>query len=57
MAWTERDIPDLTGLTTNAWLATVGTDSTQVSHDDVLAALDAARDEPAMRPGHSTEER
>jgi len=57
MAWTERDIPDLTGRTTDAWLATLGTDSAQVSHDDVLAALDAVRDEPEVGPGRPTGER
>jgi hypothetical protein len=57
MAWTERDIPDLSGRTTDAWLASLDTDSAHVSHDDVLAALDAARDEPETRPGRSTEER
>jgi hypothetical protein len=57
MAWTERDIPDPTGRTTDAWLATLGTESAHVSHDDVLAALDAARDEPEMRPGRPTGKR
>ncbi len=57
MAWTERDIPDLTGRTTDAWLATLDAGSSQVSHDDALAALDAARGEPGMRPGRPTEER
>ena len=57
MPWTERDIPDLTGRATDAWLATLGTESAQVSHDDVLAALDAVRDEPEMRPGRRTEKR
>jgi hypothetical protein len=56
MPWTERDIPDQTGRATDAWLATLGTESAQVSHDDVLAALDAVRDEPEMRPGRLTEE-
>jgi hypothetical protein len=51
MAWTERDIPDLSGRTTDAWLATLGTDSAHVSHDDVLAALDAAREERETRHG------
>jgi hypothetical protein len=51
MAWTERNIPDLTGPATDAWLATLGTDSAHVPHDDVLAALDAARDEPTTRHG------
>ena len=60
MAWTERDVPDLTGRTavvTGAWLATLGTDAAQVSHDDAIAALDAVRDEPEMRPGRRTEKR
>ena len=57
MAWTERDIPDLSGQTTDAWLATLGTDSAHVPHDDVLAALDAARDEPETRLGRPAEER
>ena len=57
MAWTERDVPDPTGRATDAWSATLGTDSAQVSHDDALAALDAVRDEPEMRPGRPTEER
>lgn len=30
----------------DAWLATLDTEAAHVSHDDVLAALDAARDEP-----------
>ena len=57
MAWTQRDIPDLTGRATDAWLATLDTDSAHVSHNDVLAALDAARDEPEMRPGRGAEKR
>jgi hypothetical protein len=57
MAWTERDIPDLTSRATDAWLATLGTDSAQVSHDAVLAALDAVRDEPEVRPGRPAGER
>jgi hypothetical protein len=57
MAWTERDIPDLTGRATDAWLTTLGTDAGHVSHDDVLAALDAARDEPEVRPGRPAGER
>ena len=51
MARTERDIPDPTARTTDAWLSTLGTDSAHVLHDDVLAALDAARDEPGTRHG------
>jgi hypothetical protein len=57
MAWTERDIPDLTGGATDAWLATLGTGGAHVPHDDVLAALDAARDEPEVHPGRSTDKR
>ncbi len=57
MAWTERDIPDPIARTTDAWLASLGTDSAPVSHDDVLAALDAARDESGTRPGRPTEQR
>ncbi len=57
MARTERDIPDPIARTTDAWPASLDTDSAHVSYEDVLAALDAARDEPEMRPGHSTEER
>ncbi len=54
MASTERDIPDLDGRATDAWLATLGTDSAQISHDDALAALDAVREEPTTRwPGPS----
>ena len=59
MAWTERDIPDLTGGTTDAWLATLGTDAAHVPHDAVLAALDATRGRVADARGHvgrSTEE-
>ena len=57
MAWTERDVPDPTGRATDAWLATLGTDSAQVSHDDALAALDTVRDEPETRPGRPAWER
>jgi hypothetical protein len=57
MPWTERDIPDLTGRTADAWLATLGTESAQVSHDDALAALDAARDEREVGAGRRTGER
>jgi hypothetical protein len=53
MAWTERDIPDPIARTTDAWLASLGTDSAPVSHDDVLAA----RDESGTRPGRPTEQR
>ena len=56
MAWTERDIPDGSDRMTDAWLATLGTESADASHEDVLAALDAVRDEPETRLGHSTEE-
>ena len=41
----------LAGRTTDAWLATLGSTPARVSHDDALAALDAARDEPATRHG------
>jgi hypothetical protein len=57
MPWTERDIPDLTGRATDAWLMTLGTDTAHVSHDDVLAALDAVRGEPEVGPGRPTERR
>ena len=57
MARIERDIPDPIARTTDAWLATLGTDSAHVSHDDALAALDATRDESGTRPGRSTEQR
>ena len=57
MAWTERDIPDPAGRATDAWLATLATDSAHVSHEDVLAALDAARDEPEMHPDLPTGKR
>ncbi len=57
MAWTERDTPDPIARTTDAWLASLDTDSAHVSHEDVLAALDAARDESGTRLGRSTEQR
>ncbi|ADB72972.1 hypothetical protein [Geodermatophilus obscurus] len=57
MAWIERDIPDLIARTTDAWLASHDTDSAHVSHEDVLAALDAARDESGTRLGRPTQER
>jgi hypothetical protein len=57
MARTERDIPDPIARTTDAWLASLDTDSAHVSHEDVLAALDAARDESGTRLGRSTEQR
>ena len=57
MSWTERDIPDPSGLETDAWLATLDPGSSQVSHDDALPALDATRDEPETRPGRATEGR
>jgi post-segregation antitoxin (ccd killing protein) len=41
----------LAGRTTDAWLATLDVTPTQISHDDALAALDAAREEPATRHG------
>ena len=41
----------LSGRTTDAWLASLDPAPSQVSHDDALAALDAARDEPATRHG------
>ena len=56
MAWTDRD-RDPSGQATDAWLATLGSDGGRVSHDDVLAALDAVRDEPERCPGRPTEER
>jgi hypothetical protein len=37
--------------TTDAWLATLDHSPTHVSHDDALAAVDAAREEPAPRDG------
>ena len=54
MPRTERDIPDPMRPTTDAWLATLGTDSARVSPDAVLAALDGVRDEPEVGPGHLT---
>lgn len=42
---------ELAGRTTDAWLASLDPGSPQVSHDDALAALDAAREEPATRHG------
>ncbi len=41
----------LAGRTTDAWLATLDPPPVEVSHDDALAALDAAREEPATRHG------
>ena len=41
----------LAGRTTDAWLATLDSAPAKVSHADALAALDAARDEPATRHG------
>jgi post-segregation antitoxin (ccd killing protein) len=41
----------LAGRTTDAWLATLDPPSVQVTHDDALAALDAAREESATRHG------
>ena len=42
---------ELAGRTTDAWLASLGSASSQVSHDTALATLDAAREEPATRHG------
>jgi hypothetical protein len=53
MARTERDSPDPLARTTDAWLASLDTDSAPVSHDDVLAALD----EFGTRLSRPTEER
>ncbi len=39
------------GRTTDAWLASLDVGSSQVSPDDALAALEAAREEPATRHG------
>ena len=41
----------LAGRTTDAWLATLDPTPAPVTHDDALAALDAARDVPATRHG------
>ena len=41
----------LAGQTTDAWLATLDSTPAKVSHDDALAALDAAREEPGTRHG------
>lgn len=41
----------LAGRTTDAWLKTLEPTAAQVTHDDALAALDAAREEPATRHG------
>jgi hypothetical protein len=41
----------LAGRKTDAWLATLDSPSAPVSHDDALAALDAARGEPATQHG------
>jgi post-segregation antitoxin (ccd killing protein) len=41
----------LAGRSTDAWLATLDSARGHVSHDDALAALDAAREEPATRHG------
>lgn len=35
----------LAGRATDEWLASLGTEEHHISHDDVLAALDAAREE------------
>jgi hypothetical protein len=53
MARTERDIPDPIARTTDAWLASLDTDSARVSHEDALAALD----EFGTRLSRPTEER
>ena len=37
--------------TTDAWLATLDPAPAHVSHEDALAALDTAREEPATRHG------
>ncbi len=42
---------ELAGRTTDAWLATLDRPSIHVSHEHALAALDAAREEPATRHG------
>ena len=42
---------ELAGRTTDAWLATLDHVPSQVSHATALAALDAAREEPATRHG------
>ncbi len=42
---------ELAGRTTDAWLATLEAAQTPVPHDTALAALDAAREEPATRHG------
>ena len=41
----------LAGRTTDAWLATLDPPPVEVSHDEVLAALDATRDESETRHG------
>ncbi len=42
---------ELARRTTDAWLASLDSGSSQVSHDDALAALDAAREERVTRHG------
>jgi post-segregation antitoxin (ccd killing protein) len=42
---------ELAARTTDAWLATLDPAPSQVSHDEALAAVDAAREEPATRHG------
>jgi post-segregation antitoxin (ccd killing protein) len=42
---------ELAGRTTDAWLATLDATPAPISHDTALAALDAAREEPATRHG------
>ncbi len=42
---------ELAGRTTDDWLATLEPVRTPVPHDTALAALDAAREEPATRHG------
>ncbi len=42
---------ELAGRTTDVWLATLDATRAPVPHDTALAALDAAREEPATRHG------
>ena len=42
---------ELAGRTTDAWLASLDPAPSRVSHDEALAALDAAREERATRHG------
>ena len=63
MPWTETDIPDLSGRTAVVTGANGGLGLQTVlalagaGAHVVLAALDAVRDEPDMRPGRRTERR